>query len=224
MSREKITIIMLTYNAPKYVKIAVESIAAKTKGVTYELIVVDNHSRLPTRLLLRKLKKKGYIDFIQWNKKNLLFARGNNIGSRMASPESTHLLLINSDVEVRNDLWLKRLLDLCPGGGICAYGVVENAPVRADGYCILVDKALYEKHELDENYEWFWSITKLQAKALADGKKVIAVKEHDNMLYHFGGKSGKAYSHAKGMDESGKEICRWFGNNSIEIVEKMEEV
>ena len=223
MNREKISIIMLTHNAPKYVKFAVESIAGKTKGVDYELIVVDNHSRWYTRSLLKRLKRRGCIDVIQWNRKNLLFAKGNNIGSRMASPESTHLLLINSDVEVRDDSWLKRLLDLCPEGGICAYGVVENEPVRVDGYCMLVDKGFYERHGLDENYEWFWSITKLQAKALAEGKRVIGVKEHDDLLFHFGGKSGNAYRHAKGMGESAEVISRWFEEHHIEILEKMKE-
>ena len=45
------------------------------------------------------------------------------------------------------------------------------------------------------------------------------------MLYHFGGKSGNAYaySHAKGMDESLKVICRWFENRTIEIMERIEE-
>lgn len=223
MSREKIGIIMLTYNAPKYVELAVNSIAEKTKDVAYELIVVDNHSGLRTRLLLKKMQKQGKIDIIQWNKENLLFAKGNNVGSRMASSDVTHYLLINSDVEIRDAAWLSRLLSICPEGGICAYGIVEDEPVRADGYCMLVDKNLYQRFGLDEQYEWFWSITKLQALALAEGKRVIAVKEHENMLHHFGGKSGKAYRYARGMDEKREVICSWFEDKSVEILDQIDE-
>lgn len=214
---------MLTHNAPEYVEIAVRSIAARTKNINYELIVVDNHSGWATRHLLRKLKKQNIIDKIKWNKNNLLFAKGNNAGSHMAADDATHYLLINSDVEIRNDNWLTNLTGICPKGGISAYGVVMNEPVRADGYCMLVDSALYKKYELDENYEWFWSITKLQAQALAEGKSVVAVKEHDDMIYHFGGKSGKGFRHAKGMDENHDVICNWFNENKIEILERIEE-
>ena len=223
MSKEKVSIIMLTYNAPNYVKTAVESIAKKTKGVEYELVVVDNHSGLRTRLLLKKLEKQKKIDRIQWNDKNLLFAKGNNAGSRLASPDVTHYLLINSDVEIRKENWLKKLVDVCPEGGICAYGLVENEPVRADGYCMLISKELYQKYELDENYEWFWSITKIQAQALAEGKRVIAIRKHNDMIYHFGGKSGKAFRFAKGMNEKKEIICSWFEGHHVEILEQIED-
>lgn len=223
MNKDRISIIMLTYNAPNYVKTAVESIAEKTKGVEYELVVVDNHSRLRTRLLLKKLKKQKKIHRIQWNDKNLFFAKGNNSGARIASPDATHYLLINSDVEIRKETWLQKLVEICPESGICAYGMVEDEPIRADGYCILIAKELYQKYKLDENYEWFWSITKLQAQAMAEGKRVIAIREHDDMIYHFGGKSGKAFRHAKGMDERNDIISEWFSGHHVEVLQRIEE-
>lgn len=222
MGKYKVSIIMLTHNAPAYVKVAVNTLKELTKNIDYELIVVDNRSGWRTRLLLKRLKKQGKIDKMQWNKKNLLFAKGNNIGSHIASADATHYLLINSDVEIRDENWLKNLCQICPEGGISAYGLVENEPVRADGYCMLVDSAFYRKHELDENYEWFWSITKIQAKALEEGRRVIAVKEHDDQIYHFGGKSGKAFRHAKGMDEDIRKICSWFEDRKIEIIDEID--
>ncbi len=221
MTYPKIAIIMLTYNAPAYVKLAVESLAAHTQGVDYELIVVDNHSCLPTRLLLRRLKRQGKIHTLLLNRKNLLFARGNNAGSRLASDDVTHFLLINSDVEIRDDRWLTSLLARCPEGGICAYGLVRDKPIRADGYCILFDRGLYEKYRLDERYEWFWSITKIQAQALKDGRQVVVVEEHENILHHFGGKSGNAFRGAAGMDEARQTICEWFGDHNITILDRV---
>lgn len=222
MKDYKVSIIMLTYNAPAYVKLAVESLKALTQNINYELIVVDNHSGWRTRLLIKWLQHKKKIDIVQMNKKNLLFAKGNNVGSRIASPDATHYLLINSDVEIRDKNWLKYLCQISPEGGICAYGLVEDEPVRADGYCMLVDSAFYRAHQLDENYEWFWSVTKLQAEALKEGRRVVAVKEHDDLIYHFGGKSGKGFRKAKGMDEDRQKIIGWFEKKQIEIVERID--
>lgn len=222
MKKEKISIIMLTHNAAGYVKKSIDSISKRTKGVDYELIVVDNRSALMTRILLKILKRQGKIDVIKWNSQNELFAKGNNTGSRLAAEDATHLLLLNSDVEVRKENWLQKLLELCPPGGICSYGLADDTPVRADGFCMLIDKELYQKYQLDENYEWFWSVTKLQAQALAQGERVIAVRKHDDMLYHYGGKSGREFRKAKGMDETRRVICSWFGDKTIEIVERIE--
>lgn len=39
-----ISILMLTHNAPKYVKITLETLKNKTKDIDYELIIWDNDS------------------------------------------------------------------------------------------------------------------------------------------------------------------------------------
>lgn len=213
----KVSIIMLTHNAPAYVRLTATSLASHTKDVDYELIAVDNSSRLPTRLLLGRLRRQGIIQKLQMNKDNLLFAKGNNQGCRLASSDTTHYLLLNSDVEIRSDRWLSALLDCCPAGGISAYGLVQNEPMRADGYCILFDRALYDRYGLDEAYEWFWSITKIQAQTLQEGSQVVAIAEHEEMLHHFGGKSGSAYRGAAGMSEVHQTICGWFGERKIQV-------
>lgn len=220
---KKVSIIMLVHNAPDYVKLAIDSLEKYTRGTKYELIVVDNHSHFSTRLLLKKLKREGKIQKLLMNRKNLLFAKGNNAGSLLAAEDVTHYLLLNSDVEIRSSQWLERLLDLCPEGGISSYGLVEDTPVRADGYAMLLDRKLYDTFLLDENYEWFWSVTKIQAQALCSGKKVVAVRKHEEMLHHFGGKSGSAFRHASGMQEKAEVINGWFGTHQIEIIEKLKE-
>lgn len=215
----KVSIIMLTYNAKKYVKESIDTLREHTKGVDYELIVSDNKSRLFTRNLVKQYKKKGMIDKLLLNPSNLLFAKGNNAGAKLCDKDSTHILLINSDVRIQNDNWLKNLLEICPEGGISSYGYVEESPSRADGFCFLVDREFYDANNLDENYEWFWSITKLQAIALNQGRQVVAVKNHEDMLHHYGQKSGHAYHGAKGMDEDINHICSWFAEHSITVLE-----
>ena len=165
---------MLTYNAPKLVEHSIVTLRKYTKGVPFELIVLDNHSKRRTRKLLLKLQERGYINKIIFEDHNTLFAKGNNT-------------------------------------------------VRADGYCFLIDKDLYLKYKLDEQFEWWWSVTKLQAQLLRDSYIVKAVKEHEEQLIHYGGMSGTAWKNSKGMSIEGKEVKRWFDKCEIEIIERISE-
>lgn len=219
----KISLLMITHNAPKYV---VESIMGicKTQGASYELIVVDNRSRVFTRLLLKILKACGCIDTLFLNSRNDLYARGNNIASQLASDDSTHFCLLNSDVKIKDPDWLQILCSLYPEqGGIASFGAVISEPVRSDGYCMLIGKELYNRYRLDENFEWWWSVTKLESQILADGYRIIAVKDHERVLHHYGGASGKGYKNAKGMDVDMDEVKRWFSykRSSVSIIDKI---
>lgn len=162
----KTAILMLTYNAPQYVLRSILGVRT-TKDVAYELIVVDNHSNRLTRMLLRLLKFFGMIDILYLNKTNDLFAKGNNIASRLVSGDLDYYCLLNSNVRINNSNWLEKLHGLMPdGGGISSFGAVLSEPQRADGYCMLINRGLYDKYMLDENYEWWWSVTKLESQIL----------------------------------------------------------
>lgn len=212
---------MLTHNASEFVKHSIVTLKEHTKGVTYELIVLDNNSGIRTRRLLLELQRKGYINKIIFEEHNTLFAKGNNTASRLCSEESEYILLLNSDVEICDDYWLKKLLERHERGAI-SYGVCEAEPhVRADGYCFLIDKDLYLKYKLDEQFEWWWSVTKLQAQLLRDSYTVKAVREHEGQLIHYGGMSGTAWRNSKGMELEGKEVKSWFDKYNVEIIEKI---
>lgn len=100
--------------------------------------------------------------------------------------------------------------------GISAYGVVQGDPVtRVDGHCLLVDSNLFRNYMLDESHQWFWSVTKLQAQVLNAGYSVQGFVHHDDLLYHFGGKSGRDFKRAKGMDVIPDEVIGWFKGLSI---------
>lgn len=219
-SEKKVSILMLTYNAPRYVYKSVKSLR-KTQNVDYELIIVDNNSNSITKKALWHLYKKKFIDKLYFNNENSLFAGGNNIAARLSDKNSTHICLLNSDIEIKNSFWLKKLLDSCPDVGGAAYGAVLSEPIRADGYCFLITKELYTKYQLDENFQWWWSVTKFEAKILNEGRRIIAFKNHENMLHHFGGKSGKGYKDAKGMDILIDEVKKWFQNGTVEIREEI---
>lgn len=220
-AKPKVSILMLTHDAPKYVEIAISSVAKYTKNVDYELVVVDNASQLATQRLLRKFSEQGLVSRVSYLSYNSLFAEGNNIAAQMASPDCTHFLLLNSDVEVKNPLWLKRLVDV-HDPGITAYGVCEN-PLRVDGYSLLIDKDLYLRHSLDQNHQWYWAVTKLQAAILSEGYSVRGFAEHEKYLHHFGGKSGSDFKSAAGLVVQHDEIIRWFNDKSIYVVDALKD-
>lgn len=218
----KISILMLTYNAPFYVFQSILNVH-KTKKVTnnLELIVLDNSSRFITKLILKILYSLKIIDKLIFNSQNDLFAKGNNLASYEADKDSTHYLLLNSDIKINDINCFNKLMELHPeNGGISSFGAVLSEPIRSDGYCMLIDKKLYDKYKLDEDFEWWWSVTKLQSQILTEGYKIRAVRNHDEYIFHYGGKSGKGYKDAKGMDIKRDEIIKWFENKkeNVEII------
>ena len=217
-----VSILMLTYNAPRYIIKTLLSLK-KTESVNYELFVVDNHSRFFTRVLLSIFKELLGIDYLYLNSYNSLFAKGNNLASTFASSESDYYLLLNSDIMIKDKMWLKHLLDIHPrNGGISSYGAVLTEPKRADGYCFLINRFLYDRFKLDEQYEWWWSITKLESQVLAEKYEIIAVVNHEKMLHHYGGASGQAFNGAKGMDTSFDTVNGWFKNcRQIQFIEEI---
>ncbi len=94
-----VSILIVNYRTPELVTDCVRSVREKTRGVSYEIIVVDNgsgdgslqkmKSALPEDV---RLIDAGY---------NLGFGRANNLAAKYAS--GTYLFLLNSDTLLRND-------------------------------------------------------------------------------------------------------------------------
>ncbi len=217
-SPELVSILMLTFNAPEYVEISVRSVRERTRDVRYELVVLDNDSQPETKALVTRLHEEGVIDRLRLLDRNSLFAEGNNLAAEMADPAATHFLLLNSDIEVRQADWLRRLLDMHQRG-ITAYGVAPD-PDRVDGYCLLIDADLYRRFRLDEGHQWWWAVTKMQAQVMNAGFPVRGFAEHERYLHHFGGKSGSGFKNAKGMNVSREEVMSWFGDKRPLVLDR----
>ncbi|MDQ1000341.1 glycosyltransferase involved in cell wall biosynthesis [Neobacillus niacini] len=214
-----ISILILSYNAREYTKHTLKTLR-KTKGIDYEVIVLDNASDSKTRRMLVSLQKKGFIDKLIFEKENTFFAKGNNTASKLCDVNSEYILLLNSDVEIRDSFWLQKLLKNHKKGAT-AYGVVNSIIPRADGYCLLIDKELYEKYKLDESYQWWWSVTKLQGQLLNENYNITAILSHNNMIFHYGGRSGDAWMNASGMQTKQEEVKSWFKHKSATIIESI---
>ena len=218
-SKKNITIVVLAHNAYEYVKLCIESLK-KTLDVEYNVVVVDNASDKDTKNFLHESMISKKIDVLCNLESNRLFSEGNNVGVRIAPEESNYILLLNSDVEILDPLWLKKLLDIHKEG-ITTYGACVGGkfPNRGDGYCFLIDRKLYEKYWLDESFPWFWGITKLQSEVLSEGYSVQAIKKHENIIKHYGGSSGNAYKKCKNSTKIDlQKVKSWFGENEVTII------
>jgi GT2 family glycosyltransferase len=191
--------------------------------VPFELVVVDNRSRLVVRVLLMLGSIVGTVDRLVLLDRNTLFAHGNNVGVAVGSPDSAYVLLLNSDIEIRAPDWLQRLL-ATHRRGATSLGFVESGPLpRADGYCLLADRDLMLEFGLDEDFAWYWSITRFQADLLRAGHAVQAVRDHDDLVFHFGGKSGNPakLQSARGMDVQAEQVRSWFAGERVDVLDRL---
>lgn len=223
----EIAILMLTHNAARYVRTSVNSIFKNTQlddTFDYSLNVLDNNSNWYTKFVIRKLKSENKINSVSFQEENLFFAKGNNLAFDEFSRDSKYILLLNSDIKVQSTDWLQILVDQLEQNesiGAVAYGAVMEKPVRADGYAMLVRTQLYEKFRLEEKFQWWWGVTKLEAQILNDGFEVLAFKNHNDKLIHYGGKSGKAWKNSTGTGMDIDEATTWF-SRGVQIIENIE--
>ncbi len=147
-----------------------------------------------------------------------------NIGLKIVSPESKWVVLLNSDVEIKSGEWLRKLLDKSKldnkiAGVSFGYAISPSGKNMADGYCLLLSRALFEQEMLNEEYEWWFAVPELESKLLKRGYRVIAINNYEKYIYHFGGKSGDAWKKAKGMNKSISIYDEFFKTkNQVECI------
>jgi hypothetical protein len=234
----KVSILILTHNAPNYVSETFETLYHITDPEILkhiETIVVDNASGKETKDLLLVLKEKGFIDKLFFSDRNTLFSEGNIIASGLANKKTKYYLLLNSDVSIKNKNWLNYLLSFVESGqysgvsfGFCysetktINGKKFKGANRPDGYCFLIDRSLFDKYQIDyDRYEWWWGLTKFYTQVLSEGKNMLAISHHNKMIVHYGGKSGKDWINAKGIDVDMDEVYKWFDNKEGKVIHKI---
>jgi GT2 family glycosyltransferase len=109
-----LSIIIVNWNSVNYLRDCVASILAYTRGISFEIVVVDNASPGGDADIIEQDFKN--IVFIR-SPKNLGFAGANNLGFRRASGE--YVLFLNPDTKLINpaiNLMLERLRPLADAG------------------------------------------------------------------------------------------------------------
>ena len=207
-----VSVIILVYNSP-ILTLQTLLTLKNTKNIKFETVVLDNNSGFMTQCLLKILYKLRFIDTLIKSNTNTYFAGGNNIASKYCNNDSKYYLLLNSDIKIINPNWLEYLIN-SHEKGITSIGVcdIDKIIARCDGYCFLIDRDLYDKYNLDENYKWWYGITKLQTIILNEpGYHVQGCIDDSSLIKHYWGGSGNAYKKVlKVLPEN--EVEKWFNN------------
>lgn len=211
---KKISILIVTYNAQRFIKRTLETLH-ETNYSNYEVIVVDNKSDEETKQYLQKAKKESLIDKLILLDENLMWIKGNNLAYEQVNPESEYLILLNSDIEIRNKDWIQGLLSIHENG-VIGCGITDDVDFRPDSWCYLINRNLYDKYGLDENFKINYAAAALTHCVLKDGYKVKTIKDSENFIHHFGGSSG-------GFPKSDDYLLfeKYKTENKCEVIEKI---
>lgn len=102
-----VSIIICVFNQPELTRACLDSIFLHQAGADFEVIVVDNGSKKPTRKALTKLAKTYPKIKLVRNPENFNFSLGNNIGFRHS--KGTRVVFLNNDTVVSPE-WLGSLI------------------------------------------------------------------------------------------------------------------
>lgn len=123
-----VSIIFVNYKTAKLVEDVIESIALKSSGFSYEIIIVDNSNDEEEWEKISKLENS-YIKIID-AKSNLGFGKANNLGSTIA--KGKYLFFLNTDTLLLNNAIyeLKIFLDVHSDVGIVGSNLftADNKP------------------------------------------------------------------------------------------------
>lgn len=125
-----LSIIIVSFNTKELVLSAVGSIKKNTKGITLEIIVVDNASTDGSPEAISNLDGVKLIN----NKNNIGFAGANNQGIRIA--KGRYVLLLNSDTIISDNLLKEMVLwmDRKPKAGIATCSLKnKNGSIQGTG-------------------------------------------------------------------------------------------
>ncbi len=109
--KTSIAIIIVSYQAEKYIDACLRSLLVQTHPF-FKIVIVDNHSSDHTREIIVKYQSTCTDVHLIENNRNLGFAKANNIGMRYALQQfqSPYLFLLNQDTVVEKDLLEKLLI------------------------------------------------------------------------------------------------------------------
>jgi GT2 family glycosyltransferase len=135
MPRPVISVVVLVWNRPEYVRACLDSlVATRTDDPPLELVVVDNGSDPPTLAVLLEFQQKGAIDRLVLLRSNLGTAAGYNVGFQAASRDSRYLAKLDSDMVVLTPGWhreLVRVFDDVYDAGIVSMDMNNHAGIEA---------------------------------------------------------------------------------------------
>jgi hypothetical protein len=121
-----LSIIIVNWNSTDYLRRCLASIYRETKGISIEVVVVDNASRDDS--CARLIRDEFPSVVLHCSSKNLGFARGSNLGYDLSTGEV--LLFLNPDTEIQSDVFTRMVKGL---GSASSAGAIGSRLLNSDG-------------------------------------------------------------------------------------------
>jgi N-acetylglucosaminyl-diphospho-decaprenol L-rhamnosyltransferase len=121
-----LSIIIVNWNSTDYLHLCLDSVYRETKGISVDVIVVDNasHDDSCAELIRTEFPKT----LLYRSKENLGFARGSNLGYELSHGD--YLLFLNPDTEIHSDVFTRMASEL---GLNKKTGAVGSRLINSDG-------------------------------------------------------------------------------------------
>ena len=100
----KISVVILNYNVRFFLELCLQSVQASLKGISSEIIVIDNNSSDDSCSMVKSLFPE--VKLIE-NNENIGFSKGNNLATGLAKGE--YLCILNPDTVIAEDTFQKIL-------------------------------------------------------------------------------------------------------------------
>lgn len=139
-----VSVIIVNYNTQKMTAECIESIFEKTKGIAFEIILVDNASNDGSKEFFKKDRRIRYI----YNDENLGFGKANNIGVDVA--QGRNIFFLNSDTLLVNNAIkiLSDYLDSHGESGICGGNLFNSEMEPIHSFQMFYPTIMEELNEL----------------------------------------------------------------------------
>ena len=144
-SKIDVSIIIINYNTSKLINNCISSIIEYTKGISYEIIIVDNN----TENLSQTINKQNFprLKFLQLPE-NMGFGKANNEGAKLATVK--YLFLLNPDTMLMNNaiVILYEYLECNPQCGACGGNLFDENLKPVHSFRRIFPSIFWELNEL----------------------------------------------------------------------------
>lgn len=234
-----VSIVILNFNHPEIIDICLHTLAI-TKGVDYEVVVVDNASTHPESLpKLRQYRDEGLITTLVENSANAMFSEGNNIGVRNSNPASEYILLLNSDVGFLRPDWLTQLVGWMEGttkSWPSVWGLAPTIPsegprdivsagwshdaniqgnVRPEGWCCMLRRKVWR--EISPDFPHHFGFEEMIAAVVRDGAKCGVLFNYAPYMVHR--EQGSGLTPGGVINTRQPDMAGWFSGLTIESLD-----
>lgn len=156
MYKTDVSIIIVNYNTYKMTSECIDSIFDKTKGISFEVILIDNSSTDGSNLYFKNEPRVNYVYLTE----NIGFGRANNVGIEKA--KGKYLFLLNSDTLLIDNV-VKELFDFAENHtelnigalGTCLVNTLKQDTLsfgRFPSPCAIYSR-IFQKSRLCKTYE-----------------------------------------------------------------------